>query len=62
MGVSSIESSDVLWTIITLAAFYTGLLIVEMYLMIKFVKQGPSSLHTGNYHFEKLAEKGAEHV
>ena len=62
MGVSSIQSSDVLWTIITLATFYTGLLIVEMYLMIKFVKQGPSSLHTGKYHFEKLTEQGAEHV
>jgi len=59
LGVSSLQSSDVLTSIIVLALFYTGLLIVEMYLMIKFVKQGPSSLHTGNYHFEKLSNQGA---
>lgn len=61
LGVSSVSSGDVLNTIIALATFYTGLLIVEMYLMIKFVKQGPSSLHTGKYHFEKLAQ-GESHV
>ena len=33
--------------------FYTVLLIVEMYLMIKFARLGPSSLHTGRYHFEQ---------
>jgi cytochrome d ubiquinol oxidase subunit I len=62
LGVSSLTSNDVLSSIITLAVFYTGLLIVEMYLMIKFVKQGPSSLHTGKYHFEQLANQGASHV
>ena len=29
--------------------FYTVLLIVEMYLMIKLAKQGPGSLGTGRY-------------
>jgi cytochrome d ubiquinol oxidase subunit I len=29
--------------------FYTVLLIVEVYLMVKFAKQGPSSLGTGRY-------------
>ena len=29
------------------------LLVVEMYLMIKFARLGPSSLHTGRYHFEQ---------
>lgn len=62
LGVSSITSGDVLTSILTLAAFYTGLLIVEMYLMIKFVKQGPSSLHTGKYHFEKQENQGVSHV
>jgi len=32
--------------------FYTGLAIVEGWLMLRFVKLGPSSLHTGKYHFE----------
>ncbi|HJE53237.1 MAG TPA: hypothetical protein K8V73_03015, partial [Acinetobacter pseudolwoffii] len=35
------------------------LLIIEMYLMIKFSRLGPSSLHTGKYHFEKLAAEKA---
>jgi cytochrome d ubiquinol oxidase subunit I len=34
-------------------ALYTVFLIVEMYLMTKFVRLGPSSLHTGKYHFEQ---------
>jgi cytochrome d ubiquinol oxidase subunit I len=61
LGVSSLSSGDVLASMLTLAAFYTALLIVEMYLMIKFVKQGPSSLHTGKYHFEQHTQ-GAAHV
>ena len=32
--------------------FYTLLLIAELYLMFKYARLGPSSLGTGNYHFE----------
>ena len=32
--------------------FYTVLLVIELYLMTKYVRQGPSSLHTGRYHWE----------
>jgi len=55
LSASSISSADVWGSILALAAFYTVLLIIEMYLMIKFSRLGPSSLHTGKYHFEKLA-------
>jgi cytochrome d ubiquinol oxidase subunit I len=34
---------------------YTILLAAELYLMVKFVRIGPSSLHTGHYHFEQKA-------
>ncbi|MBP6113470.1 MAG: cytochrome ubiquinol oxidase subunit I [Acinetobacter sp.] len=54
LSASSISSADVWGSIIALASFYTVLLIIEMYLMIKFSRLGPSSLHTGKYHFEKL--------
>jgi cytochrome d ubiquinol oxidase subunit I len=27
-------------------------LLIEMFLMLKFIKLGPSSLHKGRYHFE----------
>ena len=39
--------------------FYTVLLVIELFLMIKYVRLGPSSLQTGRYYFEK---KGASHV
>ena len=54
LSASSVSTGDVWGSILALAAFYTVLLIIEMYLMIKFAKLGPSSLHTGRYHFEKL--------
>jgi cytochrome d ubiquinol oxidase subunit I len=28
-------------------------LVVELYLMFKYARLGPSSLHTGKYHFEQ---------
>ena len=59
LSASSISSADVWGSILALAAFYTVLLIIEMYLMIKFSRLGPSSLHTGKYHFEKLAVQSA---
>ena len=55
LSASSLSTGDVWGSILALAAFYTVLLIIEMYLMIKFSRLGPSSLHTGKYHFEKLA-------
>ncbi len=32
--------------------FYTALLVIELYLMLKYVRLGPSSLHTGQYALE----------
>jgi len=32
--------------------FYTLLLVAELYLMFKYARLGPSSLHTGRYHLE----------
>ncbi len=53
LSASSLSTGDIWGSILALAAFYTVLLIIEMYLMIKFARLGPSSLHTGKYHFEK---------
>lgn len=53
MGTSTLTEWDLIGSIAGFVFFYTILLVVEMYLMIKFAKQGPSSLHTGRYHFEK---------
>ena len=54
LSASTLSSADIWGSIVALAVFYTVLLIIEMYLMIKFCRLGPSSLHTGRYHFEKL--------
>ncbi|UFH49477.1 cytochrome ubiquinol oxidase subunit I [Pseudomonas sp. KNUC1026] len=53
LSASSVSSGDVWGSLLALIAFYTVLLVVEMYLMIKFARLGPSSLHTGRYHFEQ---------
>ncbi len=40
--------------------FYTALLAVELYLMFKYARLGPSSLGTGRYHFESRVHAQAE--
>ncbi len=52
MSVSSVTTSQLLFSLGGFVLFYTGLLAVEMYLMFKYARMGPSSLHTGRYHFE----------
>ena len=53
LSASSVSGSDVWGSMLALVAFYSVLLVIEMYLMIKFARLGPSSLHTGRYHFEQ---------
>ena len=53
LSTSSVSAGDVWGSLIALIAFYSVLLVIEMYLMIKFARLGPSSLHTGRYHFEQ---------
>ncbi len=52
-SVSSISNASVMGSFLTLVAIYSVLIIIEMYLMIRFARLGPSSLHTGRYHFEQ---------
>ncbi|AQS38940.1 cytochrome bd-I ubiquinol oxidase subunit 1 apoprotein [Shewanella psychrophila] len=54
MSASSVSVGDLWFSIISITIFYTVLLVIEVYLMLKFVRQGPSCLHTGRYHFENL--------
>jgi cytochrome d ubiquinol oxidase subunit I len=56
ISVSSISSEQLWFSIGGFALFYTVLLIIELYLMFKYVRIGPSSLHTGRYCFEQSAE------
>ncbi len=56
LGTSSLTSGDLIFSLIGFVLFYTFLLIVEMFLMFKFARLGPSALHTGRYHFEQDAK------
>lgn len=50
---SSLTTGDIIFSLAGFFILYTSLLIVELYLMFKYAKQGPSSLGTHKYHFEK---------
>lgn len=49
LSVSSLTPASVYGSLFGFVAFYTVLLVVEMYLMVKFARQGPGSLGTGRY-------------
>jgi cytochrome d ubiquinol oxidase subunit I len=52
MSVSSLGIAEVTTSLSAIMTLYLLLFIAEMYLMIRFARKGPSSLHTGQYHFE----------
>jgi cytochrome d ubiquinol oxidase subunit I len=47
-----LQVNDLYFSLAGFMGFYTLLLVVELYLMFKYARLGPSSLHTGKYHFE----------
>jgi cytochrome d ubiquinol oxidase subunit I len=55
LSTSMLTVGDLIGSIAGFMILYTLLLVVEVYLMVKFVRIGPSSLHTGRYHFEHEA-------
>ena len=62
LSASSLSTGDLWGSLVALVAFYSLLLVVELYLMIKFARLGPSSLHTGRYHFERQATAQSAHA
>ena len=50
---SSLSAGDLIGSIAALVLLYTVFIIAAAYLMVKFVRLGPSSLHTGRYFFEQ---------
>ncbi|WP_373767854.1 cytochrome ubiquinol oxidase subunit I [Glaesserella sp.] len=53
---SALTTADVWIAIGLLCGLYTLFLVVEMYLMFKYGRLGPSALKTGRYHFEQSAK------
>jgi cytochrome d ubiquinol oxidase subunit I len=54
LSASTLSVNSLYGSLAGFVGFYTLLLIVEMYLMFKFARLGPSSLGTGKYHFERV--------
>ena len=55
LATSTLGTGDLIFSLIGFIGFYTLLLVAELYLMFKYARLGPSSLHTGKYDLEKLA-------
>lgn len=51
---SSLAWQTVLFSLIGFSVFYTILLVIELFLMFKYGRMGPSSLGEGRYHFETI--------
>ncbi|MFZ6725933.1 cytochrome ubiquinol oxidase subunit I [Undibacterium sp. MH2W] len=54
LSVSTLSVNSLYGSLAGFIGFYTILLIVEMYLMVRFARQGPGSLGTGRYEFESV--------
>jgi cytochrome d ubiquinol oxidase subunit I len=55
MATSTLGTGDLIFSLMGFIGFYTFLLVIELFLMFKYARLGPSSLHTGKYHLEKQA-------
>lgn len=53
LSTSTLNAGDLYFSLGGFILFYTFLFVVEMFLMLKYSRLGPSSLHTGRYHFER---------
>ncbi len=55
LSVSTLTPASLYGSLAGFVGFYTGLLVVELYLMVKFARLGPGSLGTGRYFNEPAA-------
>jgi cytochrome d ubiquinol oxidase subunit I len=55
LSASTLTPGNLYFSLAGFVGFYTFLLVVEMTLMVKYARLGPSSLHTGRYHREQGA-------
>ncbi|WP_207888511.1 cytochrome ubiquinol oxidase subunit I, partial [Pseudomonas sp. 30_B] len=53
LSASSLTATDLYLSLAGFIVFYTALFIIEITLMFKYARLGPSSLHTGRYHHEQ---------
>lgn len=53
MGASTLNASTLMTSISGFVFFYVSLFCIELFLMFKYARLGPSCLYTKRYHFEK---------
>ncbi len=53
LSVSALSTGDLIGSLFGFALLYTALIVVEVMLMTRAARKGPSSLGTGRYHFEQ---------
>jgi cytochrome d ubiquinol oxidase subunit I len=58
VAASTLTPGDLVFSLSAFIIFYSALFAIEMFLMVKFARQGPSSLHTGRYFHEKEIASG----
>jgi cytochrome d ubiquinol oxidase subunit I len=61
IAASSLTATDLRISLTGFIVFYSILFLIEMFLMFKFGRMGPSALHTGKYHHECGRESPAAH-
>jgi cytochrome d ubiquinol oxidase subunit I len=59
---SGLTKADVARSLGAFLVFYASLLAIELFLMVKYARLGPSSLSLGRYHFELQPGQGVEHA
>jgi cytochrome d ubiquinol oxidase subunit I len=60
VATSHLTELDLWMSIGGFVGLYSLFLVIEVYLMVKYIRKGPSALQTGRYHFEQnSAEQGA---
>jgi cytochrome d ubiquinol oxidase subunit I len=62
MSVSTLSVANLYGSLAGFVGFYTVLLVVEVYLMQKFARQGPGSLGTGRYSHEPVHHAAPAHA
>ncbi|RXZ42190.1 cytochrome ubiquinol oxidase subunit I [Crenobacter cavernae] len=60
LSASALDASQLHFSLIGLLGIYTLLFVIEMYLMLKYIRLGPASLNTGRYHGEGSANPATE--
>lgn len=59
LSASALDASQLHFSMWGLLAIYSGLFVIEMFLMLKYIRLGPASLQTGRYFGETANDTSA---